>query len=1024
MRFRILGPLRVWDGHTWRAVGAAHQRAALALLLMEAGRVVATPRLIHEIWGEHPPRTAGRALHVYISRLRSLGLDDVLVTGRHGYELAVGVEDVDVKLFEDLVIEARRCLTRGDLQSAVAKLSDASALWQGEALADIPATATVEAEVARIEQLRLSAIEDRTGALLDLGRHVEVVDDLKRLAGAHPLRERIHAHLMLALHRCGHRAEALDAYQRARRWLVDELGLEPGAELQRLHHAVLVDEPIPAGSGSHIHRTVPAQLPPEVSSFIGRSAQLSRLDSLSGIAVITGPAGAGKTALAVHWAHGVRQRFPDGQLYLNLHGYAAASPVRPIEALAFFLRSLWVPTENIPTGVDEAAAMYRSQLVGKRMLVVLDNANHADQVRPLLPGEPDCLTLVTSRNQLRGLVARDGAGSIAVDTLTPVESQSLLTRLLGEQRAAAEPEALARLAGLCGHLPLALRIAAANMPPHQTIARHAEELCKADSLAALEVAGDSGAGVRTAFDHSYAALPPDEQRLFRWCGLVPGPDVTAEAAAALCDLSAAQATELLHRLLTAHLLEERSPDRYQMHDLLRVYAAQRAADEDGDADRDAALDRLITYYLHTTQAAAQLLYPHIVRVPSPTHGHVDRFTGHEAALAWLAAERLNLVAAVQHAPDRLAWRLADALRGYLHLNMYTADWQLVADSGLAAARADGDVPGLAAAHLNLALVHWTQGRHDQAVAHGTEALGLARASGWAEAEAAALNNLGGVHHTTGELEKCARYLSAALEIDERLGHEATLATKLGNLGIVYLGLGRLPEAQTHLTRALALNVRIGSVSGEARALCYLGETLHAQGRFDQALTVLNQARELHRTVSDRSAEANTMGLLAAVHRDLGDRRVALDLAEAVVTLARDAGNRSLEGYTLVTLGTVQPGRDHYGRALELAIELGEHHLEAAALIGRATEGDCAAAQAALVLARRYGYRIFEGNALCALGAIRLRGGAMRQAMAHARMAARIHTETGHDPGLAKAQALAEQAANEGCAAGLTVSPAT
>lgn len=503
MRFRMLGPLLVDDGASWSAIRAAQQRLVAAILLLEAGRAVPVERLVDELWGERPPPSAAATVRGYMMRLRRLlggGPGGPLVTRGLGYELVVEDSDVDARVFAGLVASGRRALADGRPATAAAKLAHGLALWRGPALADVPASPAVTAEAERLGQLRLAALEDWLDVQLQLGRHADVVDEAQRLVAEHPLRERLWARLMLAQYRCGRRAEALAAYQRARRALVEELGLEPGPELRELQRAVLDGQPellTPVHPGAAAvaawARVVPAQLPAETTAFSGRQAALAQLDShlpdpeirrSPAMVAIAGTAGVGKTALAVHWAHRVRDRFPDGQLYLDLRGWAAGAPLLPIDALAGFLPALGVPAAEVPDEVQQAAALYRSLLAGKRVLVVLDNARGPDQVRPLLPSGPGCMVVLTSRDQLSGLVARDGAVRLGLDALAPEEARILLARLLGAERVEAEPEAVAGLARLCGYLPLALRIAAANLADRQrtTVADYAAELAAGDRL--------------------------------------------------------------------------------------------------------------------------------------------------------------------------------------------------------------------------------------------------------------------------------------------------------------------------------------------------------------------------------------------------------------------------------------------------------------------------------------------------------------------------------------------------------------
>jgi DNA-binding SARP family transcriptional activator len=1049
MRFRVLGPLRVWDGSGWVSIRAGQERVVLAVLLAEAGRVVSAGRLIDEIWGQRPPRTAVNTVQVYVRRLRrALGFaaDGPLVTRTHGYELLVGDGELDAVVFERMVASGRRALAEGRLEVAVAELAEALAFWQGPPLADVPPAPTVAAETGRLTQARLGALEDRVGAQLELGRHGEVVGDLQRLVDEHPLRERLRSHLMVALYRCGRRAEALEAYRHARDAMVDRLGLEPGPQLQRLQQAILVDDPELTRTGrpgpDSDGRPVPAQLPAGVAEFTGREAQLREFDALLGrvdsgalvIATIAGTAGVGKTALAVHWAHRVRDRFPDGQLYVNLRGHSTGPPLRPLDVLAGFLSVLGVPADEVPSDVDTAAALYRSLLAGRRLLVLLDDAGDPDQVRPLLPGGRGCLVLVTSRDRLGGLVAREGATRFELDALGAGEAGNLLSRLLGAERAGAEPAAVVELAGLCGYLPLALRIAAANLAgrPRMRIAEYAAALAGGDRLGGLAVDGDAQTAVRVAFDHSYAALAADTRRAWRMLGLLPGLDITAEALAALGGTSVDGAARLLEQLAGAHLVDEHHPGRYACHDLLRRYAADRAETEDRLAEREAALTRLYAHHLRRVDAAAEVLYPTILRMAPSTATDADRFADPADATAWLDAERANLVSAVRHTavhgPLRVAWLLADGLRGYFLMGMHYVDWRSVAGAGLAAAEAAGDLRGQAAAQLSLGLYHVVRNHPDAALGHCAGALDCARRAGWAEGESAALAHIGGQHWSSGRLAEAAAHYTEALAIDRGSANLRGQANKLGNLGQVSHAQGRLALSAEQHGQALAIYRELGSGLGVGRAIAELGWVYHAQGRLDEAHAHLTRALTLHHEVGDRAVEAYTMCALAAVHRDAGRHDAARHLAEVALAFARQTGDRTLECTALITeagvhhaVGDNRSAVDGFRRALDLSREIGLGQDEVAALLGAAEAHEAAGdlveaeelAERTLALARTTGYRVVEGNALVTLALVNAGRGDDGRALELATAALAIHAETGHRHGLARAHQAAAEALRDG-----------
>lgn len=1004
--------MQVWHGDGWTTIRAAQPRVVLAVLLAEAGQVVSADRLVDELWGYHPPRTALNTIQGYVARLRKLlGSETRLLTRDRGYLLELADGDLDSLVFERLAESGQRAVADGRLVAGVEELAAALALWRGPALDDVPASPVVTAEVTRLEKRRLTALEARLGAELALGRHLETVDELARLVGEYPLRERLRCHLMLAMYRCGRRAEALDVYRDGRAVMVAELGMEPGPELRELERAILADDRTLTGP-TPTTRVTPAQVPADVAGFTGRHALLRQLDELRAATIVTiaGTPGVGKTALAIHWAHRVRDRFGDGQLYVNLRGHAAGEPLRPIDALARFLHALGVPAEQVPTDVEEAAALYRSVLADRRMLVLLDDAHHPDQVRPLLPGAPGSLVLVTSRDALTGLVARDGARGLRLDVLTGDEARALLTHLLGADRVHAEPRAVDELAELCACLPLALRITAANLGEH-TVAEYRDLLRAGNRLAALQVDGDEQAAVRAAFDLSYAALPDDARRLFRLLGLVPGPDVTAEAVAALAGVDVAAAAAVLTRLAAAHLVDQHPGGRYGCHDLLRLYAGERAEQEDAETDRDEAVRRLYDWYLHTVDAAAALLYPQMRRLTLPADATAPgAFADDTSALAWLDAERHNLVAAVRHRPLPVAGLLADALRGYFWLRMYTVDWLAVANAGLAAAEAGGDLTARTGALLSLADANFRLGHYREAIDHSTRALATARRAGWAEGEAAALNNLGNLHIVSGRLREAVDYHRTALALNQRIGRLPSQFHNLGNLGVAHQHLGELRTAQSRLTDALTIGRRIGSTNAEATKLCDLGSVLRDLGRLADAADTLRLALDRNREVGDRGVAVEARNRLAAVLSDTGDHEAALDHAQAALTTAREAEFRHGEVEVLNTLGMVHvrlghrgAAADHYLQALALARDTSWRYGETTALIGlAAARRDGISARKAVDLALDAGYRVLEGQARTVLAAIQLDNGEYAEAVELAMEALAAHRETGHRLGEAEA----------------------
>lgn len=736
---------------------------------------------------------------------------------------------------------------------------------------------------------------------------------------------------------------------------------------------------------------VPRQLPADVSAFTGRLADLSELDGLltAGrsavvIAAIVGMAGVGKTALAVHWGHRVQDRFADGLLYVNLRGYDADAPMRPIEALAHLMHALGGPAEGVPADVQTAAGLYRSLLADRRMLIVLDNAANADQVRPLLPGGPGCVVLVTSRDRLGSLIAHDGAHRLTLDVLTADEAHGLLVSVLGPVRLAAEPDAAGRLATACSNLPLALRIAAANVANHpwSSISEHVAALSGGRRLAALEIDDDQHMGVRRAFELSYRTLEAAAQRLFRLLGAAPALDVTAEAAAALSGTAVTEAGRQLDRLAAAHLLIPHAPRRYVCHDLLRRYAADRAEEEDSPADRRTAVRRLLDWYLCCADTAARVLYPHRLRLPvhaeTPVRIDLDDAAG---ALAWLDDERANLVAAVSHAahhgPHPVAWLLADTIRGYFWLRMHTVDWARAAHDALIAAEADGDLRAQTAALVSIGDLHHRQGRHQPGIDVLLRALTLGEKSGWLEGQAAALGFLGSVHRDSGRMREAAHWHGRALTLYREIGSAYGEAVVLSCLGRAHRQLGNLTEAAGYHAGALSLYREVGSRQGEMVTLHDLGQLDHAGERLDDATGNLERALGLAREIGDLGNEAFCLGTLAAVHVDAGHPDRALVLAHDAVAAAEEARDVGAETEARRILATILHRAGHHcdaaeqqTRALALARSSGERYREAAVLVGLATTqhalGDLDAAREharrALAIAQEVGYRILDDRA--------------------------------------------------------------
>ncbi|MEV6523866.1 BTAD domain-containing putative transcriptional regulator [Longispora sp. NPDC051575] len=923
MEFRVLGGVRAQVDGAPVDLGRRRERCLLGVLLLQVNTPVSIESLV-ELLGEELTRNQ---VHVHVSRLRKAlaGTSATLRSERGGYTLLADPDRIDVHRFRALVAAAR------ESDRPLAPLREAFALWRGPALGADTTDAVRQRFAGGLDELFLAATGLRLTAELAAGEYAAVLPELAALTAAHPLRETFAALRVTALHRTGRRADALAAYDTARERLAEATGLDPGPELAAAHQRVLHEvAPVRA----------PAQLPPDLADFTGREHELDRLDALlpTGggtvvISTVTGTGGIGKTTLAVHWAHRIRDRFPDGQLHLNLHGYSTSAPVPPTEALARLLRALGVPSERIPPHLEEAAGMYRSLLADRRVLILLDNAHHPDQVRPLLPSSPHCMVLVTSRDALTGLVVRDGAVVLELPVLSADEATEFLRSVLGPDTVAAEPEATAELIALCGRLPLALRITAAHLLDRPGIAAHVARMRGGDLLGALEVDDDPQASVRTAFDLSYAALAPEAARLFRFLGLVPGADLTAGAARAL---AGADPDRLLRQLTAAHLVGE-SGGRYALHDLLRRYAEERVAD---DPERHEAAARLHDWYLYTTDAAA-FLYGTASRLPLPPRP--DSVRPDEGTLSWLESERANLVALIRHAaahgPHQLAWQLADALRGYFYQRRYPVDWLAASDAATAAAEASGDERARASAYLGRGTLHLVTNDAGQAAAYYARALELADSAGWTVGAAAATNNLGDLLLRQGRYREAHTHLERAVATLDVSGRHLFAAILLSNLADACRWLGRTAEAESHLERAVDHHDQAGSVDGSGHTLTVLGRLLTDTGDPAGALVQLEQALVYIGIHASREFEVEALNASAEAHHAEGRAGEATGLYRRSIELARDIDYVQGEADGLLGLsalaGSPAEALAAAGRALDLAVRIDHVALRGRALTAMA-----------------------------------------------------------------------------------------
>jgi DNA-binding SARP family transcriptional activator/tetratricopeptide (TPR) repeat protein len=947
-------------------IAGAKVRVVLAALMLEAGRVVSADRLAEAVWGEQQPRDAQSALHNLVLRLRrSLGEQAAArVRARPpGYLLAIDPAEVDVHVFASLCRAGRDAHRAEDWAGAADTLRRALAMWRGDPLADVPSSALADREMARLEELRLEARSLRIDADLRLGRRDELVAELRELTADHPLREDFHGQLMLALHGSDRQAEALAAYHRARAALDTELGIDPGTALQDLYERILrgdpVLEPAPPDDGGTAARPaavpVPRQLPAAVHHFAGRAAELATLsgllDQAGGTVVVSaigGTAGVGKTALAVQWAHQVADRFADGQLYVNLRGYDAERPMSASSALAGFLGALGVAGPDIPAGVAERTAAFRSLLATRRMLVLLDNAGEAEQVRPLLPGAPGCVVLVTSRDSLAGLVARDGARRLDLDLLPRGDAVALLRELIGA-RADADPAAAALLADQCCRLPLALRVAAelAVARPAAPLSELASELTdRQRRLDLLDADGDARTAVRGVFSWSYLNLTADAARMFRLAGLHPGPDFEPYAAAALAGMTHREASRVLDRLARAHLLQSGRPGHYFMHDLLRAYARELTAEVDGRAAQREALSRLLDHYLHAAAVAMDILFPaessRRPRVCAPD-SPVPPLTDQPAARSWLEAELTALVAAA-HAADSdspaYTTQLAGTLFRYLDTAGRFADAVTLHRLALEVARRTGDRAAEADALSALASVDLRRDSYQEAAGHFRQVLAIRQETDDRIGAARVLGNLALTDLFQGHYSSAAAQMSNALDLFLELGDQAGQAHALTNLGLIDMQQGRYREAIAHLHRALAVFLETGDRTGEAYVLGIMGNVELRAGRHGRAGGPLRRALTLYQETGNRNGEASVLTSLGQLDLRQGHNLQAAYHLHQAVSLSRETGNRSNEATGLIALGDLflasgrpDRARGQYTAALALATEIGDPAQQAQASNG-------------------------------------------------------------------------------------------
>jgi DNA-binding SARP family transcriptional activator/tetratricopeptide (TPR) repeat protein len=945
LSYRLLGPVSVFEGAVELDAGPAKQRAVLAMLLCADGAFLARREIVRGVWGGSAPATASQVVATYVARLRKVlepgrgyrAGATVLLSRGDSYALPADPGRFDVRAFERAVHDAVRLRASGDLAGCTTELERGLALWRGPALEGVPGPHAAR-ERGRLEELRLAGQEERLSVLLDQGRHTEAVPDLSALAAAHPARERVRALLMLALHRTGRRAEALGVFQDTWRTLVTEAGIEPGRELRDLQRRILDGDPeLPVTRGEPVAvQATASQLPPSVPDFVGRRSELATLrrlvaraasaEAVPRIALITGPAGVGKSALAVHAAHRLADHHPDGRLYVRLDG-TRPRPARPEDVLGRLLEDLGVPHHRIPAGLDRRTALFRTVTSGRRLLLVLDDARRGAQVRPLLPASEGCLVLVTSRSKVTDLDTRT---VMRLSALDEHEARAMLRRAVGPERVDSEPAAVDTVLQVCAGLPLALRVVAARVAdrPPGAFAVLARRLLDEERRLGELAAGDLA--VTSSFRVSYDSLPNAESATaFRLLSEPAVPDLGVADAAATLDLPEDQAEGHLETLTDAHLLEAFLPApgaryRYRYHDLLRVFGRSLGHSA---ARRDAVtamLNRLVHSQIAGVHAADRLLRPgHSTGIdyqgPQTSYSE-HRFRTADEALTWLKAERGTILGAALQgaatgavAPAQLA-ELTTVLRAFLMRCGHWPDWEQLADATVRLARAEPDPLAEAIGRLELGTVAAARRQLDRAKAELLSSAQLFTSCGDHQRRARALNNLGLVHSDLGEFTAAAHCLESALDVHRAARQRLDTTIALDNLALLDFRRGALDRAEDLCAQSLAIHEADGTTALASATLNILGLVRNGQGRHTEAVECQQHSRALARAQGNLYREAFALLDAATAHRAAGRNRKAIECAEQGLRIRLDLGDPQGAAAAFTVLADALEAAGDAGRA--------------------------------------------------------------------------------------------------------------
>jgi DNA-binding SARP family transcriptional activator/tetratricopeptide (TPR) repeat protein len=927
IKFSLLGPVRAWRGPAELDLGPHQQRAMIALLVVRANQLVTTDDLIELLWERDPPGSALNVIHKYIGAIRRLLEPDLTARTsgrwltRHGsaYRLAADEDMSDLIAFRRMVKDGRSAQAVGRSADALDLLMEALGLRRGACGEGLEFYGRHRDYFTTVDQEYVSAVAEAADAALASAQPLRILPLLRQVAIAEPLNESLQARLMLVLAATGQQALALAHYQTVRERLSSELGVDPGAEIRTAQSRVLRQEfpaaegdpdaavpeavsAVPGGQagpggsspGAPSPLVAPAQLPADLPVFAGREPELAQVAQMLGpgggcptvaICAIDGMAGIGKTTFAIHWAHHIAKHFADGQLYINLRGFdSSGSAAAPADVLYALLHSLGVPAGYIPDGLDPRAGLYRSVLAGKQVLIVLDNARDAQQVRPLLPGSPGCLVIATSRNPLTGLAMTDGARLLTLNLPSLLTARETLERRLGVDRVAAEPEAVEEIIQLCGRLPLALAIVSARAAAHPgfTLASIAADLRRTQGRLDAFAAG-AAADARTVFSWSYHHLSPEAGRLFRLLSLLPTADITAPASASLLGAPPDAASRLIEELTSTSLLTEHQPGRYSFHDLIRAYATELLDGTDTGTDRHEALARLLDHYLHSGYGAQVELKPHREPIaPDPPRAGVtpERFAGYEPAMAWFTAERRALNASVSLAAESdfgfPTWQLALTLQQFYQWGGFFHDWLQTMEIALGAAFRDADLPGQGHVLRSLAGANFHLNRHEETLRSLERAQAIYTELGYITEHAYVHSSFSRVFIHQGRLQLAIEHSQKALELYREAGYRRGEARAIEDIGVAHSALGEYQEAVSYLERGIALAHEAGQLAHEAGGRKELGIVFSKLGQHEEAVAEFGRALALLRRVGHRPQEAETLAALGDALAGLGQQAAAYD----------------------------------------------------------------------------------------------------------------------------------------------------